>query len=883
MKKIVSLILSVLLIIGCLSFTASASYGTQAARVASFELINTDTPDDVLTRGEGIYALMRLYVRSALPEIGETSVFSDVTVESGLVPYANYAYNLGFAKGIGDGRLAPDESMTLPQFVKIATSVLGYGMLAEREGGYPDGYMQVAGRIGLLKGLGEIEDTLTHKNAVILLDNMLDLKSLEPSFSEDELYISEETIGEQMMDIGDMYVVSGIVTAVGKTALAGETQLKEGEISVNSIRIKFSGNADNLLGRYVTVRYRETEKDVLPVVVSIYVNEKKNKELTLKAEDIERLSLSECVYYDENGYTESVRLDSAEVIYNGRLYTSDVLNKPQTGSVTFVDNDDDGDMEIVIIDEYVSFIVNRVLKATDTLYLNDGFTFRGKNGISFDLDDKDNHYEFALVSGEKIGFDDIETGDTVSVWADLNEEEVFVKVSKNSVYGVVSAKDEESVTVEGEKYVVYSPNCDTFMSKYTVGQKGKFGVNHNGEIVGVIGEIENNNNYGYVMGFTPASGFKPARIKILSAGISEKEVEETAGVETITYTYTNGAETIYELDDKVTIFDENGANGNKIDSSVLTDVQMNRGIVAYELNGEGKIKSLSIFTVPSYETASQDVSYSYKLNGDLNSFGGYRSNPAFYVGETTQVICVPKVDAPNEDDYGVSVPVVGGSEYTVMPVRIDSTSQIAECAVIIADMDAGAVSLFSADDDVSVVSKIKLAVDDEGAELYKLEILTDDEAKQVYIYADAALGSLAGTLKKGDLIRYDAKANGEIKNLAYLYSLSDLGSRYFINNENTQRENVFGSVTNIDLDRLDNLRNERVDTITVDINGSERTYIFPREEGPIIYSFDRKKGVISSAVPEEIQGSEQVGIGDASSVFMLVSENEPIVAVNVIE
>ena len=875
MKKIISFILCALLVLGTMCVSAESGYEAKAARVQTFNLLNKGiSPDKEFTRGEAIAALMRIHVRTELAPYSEASVFSDVAADSELMPYSNYAYQMGFVSGMGDGRLAPDEGITLPQFVKIAVSVLGWQNVAEREGGYEGGYMAVAGRIGLLKNVPLANGVLTYEHAVYIIDNMLDIRTLDEVIGADDFEMSADTLYEQLLTSGEMYALSGIVTAVGEAALLGESAVRNGEISVDSVRMEYADLDVSLLGKLVTVRYRNGENDVIPVAVSVYVSNK-NEEITIDAESLERLTLSECVYYDEeNDKTEVLDLDGVQIVYNGRIESPEYLAIPETGKITLLDHDRDGEFELIFIDEYVSFIVDRVLSATDTLYLEKGYTFRSKNGISFDLDDKDMEYEFLNSELSPISFDDIKAEDVVSVWADRNEEKIRVVVCNEKAEGTLKTKTEDTVCVEDKEYKVYAPNKESFMASYDIGQSGSFAINHAGEIVGVSGELYNKNIYGYVIGYESGSAFKTGQLKVMSSGTKEKKIKVSGGDETINYIYTNGAYEVYDFADKVTV------NGTKVSNDTLTSEMFNRSVVAYELNSEGKIKSVDIYSVPSYELANS--SYSYNLNGDLNSFGGSYDRRAFYVGESTQMICVPRNAAPDEEDYEVSVTVVENSSYAVVPINIDADNQIAECAVLITDMDAGSLALFSDTDDVSVVGKISNKVDEEGRELYALEVITGEEISQLYIEADSSLSTIVGSLKVGDLIRYEAKSTGEISNISYLASLSKMGNTYFINREYQRNEVSYGQVVDVTTDYLDDFRNERVDKVEVNVGSKVKTYVMPREEGPMFYNYNKKTKLISPAVPEEIQGVAQVG-DDASELYMLVCENNPMVVINVTE
>ena len=56
--------MTTLLILSAVPAMAEVNYDKAAARIAPLELIDVNTPDKLLTRGEGIIALMKMYIRA---------------------------------------------------------------------------------------------------------------------------------------------------------------------------------------------------------------------------------------------------------------------------------------------------------------------------------------------------------------------------------------------------------------------------------------------------------------------------------------------------------------------------------------------------------------------------------------------------------------------------------------------------------------------------------------------------------------------------------------------------------------------------------------------------------------------------------------------------
>ena len=89
-------------------------------------------------------------------------------------------------------------------------------------------------------------------------------------------------------------------------------------------------------------------------------------------------------------------------------------------------------------------------------------------------------------------------------------------------------------------------------------------------------------------------------------------------------------------------------------------------------------------------------------------------------------------------------------------------------------------------------------------------------------------------------------------------------------------------VNTVDVNRISQLRNEMVDKINVvfreDGSGKTVDYELPREDGPVVYRYNRSSGDISSASCDELTSFEEVG-SDASRIFLFVNSNDVEIAV----
>lgn len=108
--------------------------------------------EDEITRAEFVAVLCRAIGIEDLAqseEMTSKSMYSDVPVGHWAVGYVNAATEYHAINGVGPGLFCPDMPITNEQAIKILVAAWGYGDEAEKSGGYPNGYMEVARQFGI--------------------------------------------------------------------------------------------------------------------------------------------------------------------------------------------------------------------------------------------------------------------------------------------------------------------------------------------------------------------------------------------------------------------------------------------------------------------------------------------------------------------------------------------------------------------------------------------------------------------------------------------------------------------------------------------------------------------------------------------------------------
>lgn len=845
MRKVITFIIANIFLLNLIVFPACAADDTAVFRLQTLGIIDEYSPEHLVTRAEAVNSFVKLLINDAVSF--QQSAFSDVPAEHKYADEINYAREIGMVSGTTDGLFNPDEPVLGMHVAKMAVITLGHQQIAEREGGYEDGYVKVAAKQRLLTGYG-LDEAITMAEFVVLLDEMLDMYPLEPGYTFDGDYVlSTSTFYELKLNRSDMTnIYSGIVTAVGKSVLNGYSDVELDEISIDGKMFSYKGeNALNLLGQNVNAYYQEESSGKL--VVTGILPKKTNEEISIDANDINVFTNSTLSYYNGKK-NDTVNFSGASFIYNGINYSPESNISLKGGFVRLVNNDNDNDYDVVFINEEESFIVDRVSVKNTTIFLKNGEVFRGKSYLKMDYEDEDRIHYLSNAEGVEITVADIKANDVVTFMISKDEMINNIKVSSKIASGKITeiAYEDEYFVVDGEKYGICNQNKETIYSRYAVGDTVTFYVNYKDEIVG--GDIGVDGEYGYVIGAAQKS-MKLPQIKLIPSGESEKVIETVADTETIKYNYQNGMSLIFDMASKVkytgktasgSMVTDKSINSKEIDLAYLYD-----SVVRYKLNKEGEVSELE--TIP-VDINALKIMPKFNFNGKLNSLGGIADTPAFYIGENTNVICVPEKNAPEEDDFYVDVTITDKSTYTVMGVNVDEETQIAECVLLIRPMDSTQAVSIPSRTKYSIVGKTKVVFDEDREEFYKLEVLTGTNYETPYVSTNSDIASKVSGLKTGDVIRYVNKMSGEIGNIQKIDSMYAYKDVY---GESLDGK-IFGLVEDVELNRLDDFLNEKVDKVTLSYGGVSKQIKLLREDGPSIYSYNKSSGEISVAEPDEI-------------------------------
>ena len=184
MKRIISFLLTVILLLGALpSFARDYTVTEKAAVLKEFQIMEGDPNGDLrlsdrVTRGEfAKMAVASSPYRDLVAAGIFVSPFYDVPYTDWSAPYVLVARESGIINGYPDASFRPNETVKLEEALNILLKLLGYTD-ADFALSYPYGQYALADRLSMLSGISApLGSPLSRMDCLLLFFNFLDTKS----------------------------------------------------------------------------------------------------------------------------------------------------------------------------------------------------------------------------------------------------------------------------------------------------------------------------------------------------------------------------------------------------------------------------------------------------------------------------------------------------------------------------------------------------------------------------------------------------------------------------------------------------------------------------------------------------------------------------------
>lgn len=451
MKKITVLFIVFIMMCNvCISaLAANSNIETISSKLYSLGVIDT-TPADFksqVTRADMVKYIMRLI--SACGDVQPVNTeFSDVGVGNPNSGYISMAYAKKIISMNDAKKFEPDRAVLYEETVKMLVSALGYDAVAQREGGYPTGYLNIASEIGLLDNVNSWQGNfLSLYNVITLLDNALMAPVAQYEYFSDGKYnLIMSKSNENLLTTvynADVYKVYVEEMPDSSTFVANVKAVKSEKHLYNindriTVNIPSGVNVDDILYTYAEIIINE-DNELLSASVDSNIdimrgyideiNKEHIKDSFHNPTYIENIAL---INYDE--YLEVS--ENCKFYFNGEL----IDNKAEafTGSFAKVVLCDD---EIIAVDAW-KLTEGGIVTSVDT----DSITYRKGERSAQKLDNLLSYKNTTVViNGEQGLLWSVKPGMVIDYYK--NDDIIILVLSSRMITDTFNSKTTDSITL----------------------------------------------------------------------------------------------------------------------------------------------------------------------------------------------------------------------------------------------------------------------------------------------------------------------------------------------------------------------------------------------------------------------------------------------------
>ena len=777
MKRLISLIISVVLLVSAMpvhyafaddntiSYDKEITVLTQLGFLASPPQSMEESP----TRGQFAGILLSLMNLDSMDTSGV--VITDINEYHDYYPSMCRAIKSGLITG---PVTRADDAVTYNEAIKMTVSMLGYNLYALHKGGWPTGYISVAQSIDLLDGVSATGDlNLKWSDALSLLFNAIRTDVLEPvSIGTDTSYATAEgrTILAQNHRI---MLAEGIVESVKGKSVENDRSLGENDVVIDSFYFKtdFSEFKD-YVGMNVLYWYNTDTNTICAVYPE------NNDVIKVNAEDVYSFS-DRTLYYSvedaskPNGMDKKISLSqTATILYNDIVLDSfsDSYFLNKQGEFTFIDNNSDGNIDVVLLDVTDDYVVKSIDTYSETIYdLYD-------ENLSLSVSDKSGA-DVSLVDsfGREMFLSELMRYDVISVKRSYDGSKITAIYSNHEVRGAVESVSTTGdgkmhVTIRGTEYETTPAFAQN--EKLKIGEWGVFGITATGKIACINRSFNAEGSfYGYLIDAAKGQG--------LDASYNLRLLTQQGEVATVSL-----AKRVNIDGEPKTASDVYTALGG----SALTPQP-----VIYDINADGNISRLDTLVYNSatetddslaelyscYETSYDEsgnlvetASETLEWRSGTGIFGSkiptHANTILFEVGSSKT--------SPDEDFHVGKLSSLGLNNYSFKAYKTVGDSPLADIIV----MQSGG-SYGQAEDDYFLISNITEGVDEDGNVVSKLYLYKKAVESVMYVRDKAVFQNakwsgaadnelpLNHTFVPGDIIRFNTDASGFINKIELIY------------------------------------------------------------------------------------------------------------------
>lgn len=556
LKKVIALVCAFAMMLTTVAFGATYTDVTEdSAYYEAVETLNkldivtgyedgTYKPEDGVTRAEMAALIARIQGYGETAKGSANTGFTDVPASHWASGYIANAAGMGIINGYGDGTFGPEDPVLYEQAVKMIMATLGYTPFAEKNGGYPTGYLAAAQRydVSLAVANAAVGQAANRGTVAQLLANAIDtplmVQSKWNTNGEVEYVIADgkgDVDYKTLMSENLGYVkLKGIVventeSAVDHTNISIDTTAKATvkikvvdsydtnnktflnyvDATTSSTGTTYATSTEFLVGDtdaedylgYKVIAYVKNVDGKFEIV-SIAKDSNSNDELVIDLDSYAGAgSGANTIAYYKDGDNDKtdIKCDSdIKVVYNNGylgVATSSItgfLTAPVLygGTIRFIDNDEEKGYDVAFIEAAATAVVKKVTE--DGVTFKKGITLPNTDVMSMLEIDADDETKVVKIykDGKMIEASELAEWDVLSVIAAKENADVIVaEVVSNKVVGAIQSRKNSKTSatnyaykVEGNWYDVATNAYEATDSNLEVGIGGAFYIDKYGKI-----------------------------------------------------------------------------------------------------------------------------------------------------------------------------------------------------------------------------------------------------------------------------------------------------------------------------------------------------------------------------------------------------------------
>ncbi len=804
---------------------ARNEYNEVVKKLTSFgmwETLNEGTFTDKIKAGEFFLSVCRY--------INNTGFYSESDSHE---VHCQKAYDALKSMGYVDFDINPLEEISFMNAVRVLVNAFGYKMTVNLQGGGDTQYLSVATSKDIVQRMpGDINQTLSRADAAKLLEDSV----------EADVYIYYDNNNQEEINaleyFKDIYEITDIVESVSDNAITNGATIKNG-IRVGDYLLESTRrDLNEYLACRVDAYYHEENGSGRELVYITY--DAKNAVKTIEGYNLEGYENNR-IHYIENGTVRKLKVYSkAKEVFCGFSPTDLTWEDMENCDyIKAVDNNGDGEYDIVFVYKYDIMLVKRVVRSENKIY---GLLNSNESGV-IEVDFDSTTLNMTDRVGNPVEDYYITENSVLSVAKDPQSTKMRIIVSNMMYKGVVSS------VICGEKYhdaeikfedrtYTYSTNYDYYKGAKTIKANGNYTVylDYRRRVAGYEEENTDDTKYGF----------------LIKAWLDTDTGGEDVGIRMLPY---DDDMSNFILADKVKIDGDtcNGSNAMlaclnaaashqrqtlaEIDESFISpdygsdSMIYIRVPVMYRLNADGEVKYIDTPYHGENENRSnasvfEDTSMTMysdfsKRSSTVRAGGMYLRNTLAFNSDNgnnvaldtaTKVFIVPVSNDVNEindplmytktnlayfDDW-VYYPK-SGDQYPIENRLEAYNVNKARVADVIVYYTSDAVPEIDKKVPLTVVDKIIDAVDEDGDEIKRLVGYQGNADIQLDLADGLALtryyngpdgAKLTSEVKHGDIIRYVTNNEGRLVDYVKVFSLKDEDNPDYIKTGNEFGTNV---------------------------------------------------------------------------------------------